>query len=56
VLATLEACSGNKSKTAAVLGISLKTLYTRLHEYAAGARSSETRGDAPAPAAQGERP
>jgi DNA-binding NtrC family response regulator len=33
ILATLEEFGGNKRKTAAVLGISLKTLYNRLNEY-----------------------
>jgi DNA-binding NtrC family response regulator len=32
---TLKSCSGNKTRTAAVLGISLKTLYNRLNEYRA---------------------
>ena len=32
---TLKFCSGNKTRTAAVLGISLKTLYNRLNEYRA---------------------
>jgi len=35
ILATLEHCGGDKKKTAQVLGISLKTLYNRLHVYAA---------------------
>ena len=35
-LATLEHLGGHKEKTAATLGISLKTLYNRLKEYAAG--------------------
>lgn len=30
---TLKECSGNKSRTAVLLGISLKTLYNRLNEY-----------------------
>jgi DNA-binding NtrC family response regulator len=33
ILATLNEFGGNKRKTAAVLGISLKTLYNRLNEY-----------------------
>jgi len=33
ILATLEACSGNKQKTAEVLGVSLKTIYNRLNAY-----------------------
>jgi DNA-binding NtrC family response regulator len=30
---TLNQCEGNKTRTAAILGISLKTLYNRLNEY-----------------------
>jgi DNA-binding NtrC family response regulator len=33
ILATLEACSGNKQKAAEILGVSLKTLYNRLAAY-----------------------
>ena len=32
---TLNSCAGNKTRTAAILGISLKTLYNRLNEYRA---------------------
>jgi two-component system, NtrC family, response regulator HydG len=32
---TLSSCGGNKTRTAAILGISLKTLYNRLNEYEA---------------------
>lgn len=35
IFATLEHCSGNKRRAAEVLGVSLKTLYNRLNEYAA---------------------
>jgi DNA-binding NtrC family response regulator len=35
ILATLERCGGNKRKTARVLGISVKTLYSRLEAYGA---------------------
>lgn len=31
--ATLRRCGGNKTKAAAMLGVSLKTLYNRLHDY-----------------------
>jgi DNA-binding NtrC family response regulator len=34
ILATLEHYDGQKERTAAVLGVSLKTLYNRLKEYA----------------------
>ena len=33
ILRTLEAFGGNKSRTAATLGISTKTLYTKLQRY-----------------------
>src|SRR5262249_14118670 len=35
IMATLRAVDGSKSKAAQVLGISLKTLYNRLHAYGA---------------------
>jgi two-component system, NtrC family, response regulator HydG len=35
ILETLKSCDGNKTRTAAILGISLKTLYNRLSEYRA---------------------
>jgi DNA-binding NtrC family response regulator len=35
IVETLKSFSGNKTRTAAVLGISLKTLYNRLNEYRA---------------------
>jgi two-component system response regulator AtoC len=35
IVATLEQCGGTKEKAAAMLGISLKTLYNRLREYEA---------------------
>jgi DNA-binding NtrC family response regulator len=34
ILATLEQCGGDKKQAAQKLGISLKTLYNRLHQYA----------------------
>jgi DNA-binding NtrC family response regulator len=37
ILATLAHCRGNKRRAAQVLGVSLKTLYNRLNEYAAEA-------------------
>jgi len=40
IMATLRAVDGSKSKAAHVLGISLKTLYNRLHAYGGGRRSS----------------
>jgi two-component system, NtrC family, response regulator AtoC len=33
IMATLEACNGNKQKAAEILGVSLKTLYNRLSAY-----------------------
>ena len=42
ILATLELCSGVKKRTADVLGISLKTLYNRLEEYARDSAPSAT--------------
>ncbi len=33
IMATLQAVDGSKSKAAAILGVSLKTLYNRLHAY-----------------------
>ena len=45
IFATLDHCGGNKRRTAEMLGVSLKTLYNRLTEYAAEARQSA----APAP-------
>ncbi len=35
IMATLKRCGGNKTRAAAVLGVSLKTLYNRLNEYRA---------------------
>jgi len=35
ILATVAACEGNKQRAANVLGVSLKTLYTRLNAYRA---------------------
>ncbi len=35
IFATLRQCSGNKTRAAALLGVSLKTLYNRLNAYRA---------------------
>jgi DNA-binding NtrC family response regulator len=35
IFATLRHCSGNKTRAAALLGVSLKTLYNRLNAYRA---------------------
>jgi DNA-binding NtrC family response regulator len=35
IMATLRKCEGNKTRAAALLGVSLKTLYNRLHAYRA---------------------
>ena len=40
MLATLQQCGGTKEKAAQMLGISLKTLYNRLREYASEGESS----------------
>jgi DNA-binding NtrC family response regulator len=37
ILATFDHCGRNKERTAAVLGVSLKTLYNRLKEFSAEA-------------------
>lgn len=41
ILATLKHCNNHKERTAAVLGVSLKTLYNRLKEYGAGNKSDD---------------
>ena len=41
-LATLQHLGRHKEKTAATLGISLKTLYNRLKEYASGEEDPTT--------------
>ncbi len=38
ILASLQRNGGNKARTAELLGISEKTLYNKLHRYAATAR------------------
>ncbi|MFY2942078.1 sigma-54-dependent transcriptional regulator [Achromobacter xylosoxidans] len=50
ILATLERCKGVKKQAAAVLGISPKTLYNRLEEYAAAGYTLP--GEAPAEGAR----
>jgi two-component system, NtrC family, response regulator AtoC len=35
IFATLQLCNGNKTRAAALLGVSLKTLYNRINEYRA---------------------
>jgi two-component system, NtrC family, response regulator AtoC len=42
ILATFAHCGHNKERTAAALGISLKTLYNRLKEFANDTREGET--------------
>ena len=43
ILATLAHCRGNKRRAAQVLGVSLKTLYNRLNEYATERRRRRCR-------------
>jgi DNA-binding NtrC family response regulator len=38
IIATLKKCGGNKTRAAALLGVSLKTLYNRLNAYRAEGR------------------
>ena len=40
IFATLDHCRGNKRRTAEILGVSLKTLYNRLTEYAASGHNA----------------
>ena len=47
IFATLEACGGNKQRTAEVLGVSLKTLYNRLTAYRRQASGSSPSGSDP---------
>jgi len=42
ILATLEQCGGVKKRAAEILGVSLKTLYNRLEEYAAAGKGGAT--------------
>jgi DNA-binding NtrC family response regulator len=39
IVATLKKCGGNKTRAAALLGVSLKTLYNRLNAYRAEGRN-----------------
>ncbi|MBK9072418.1 MAG: sigma-54-dependent Fis family transcriptional regulator [Myxococcales bacterium] len=41
ILETLKATGGSTSKTAEMLGVGVRTIQYRLHEYSSGARSSE---------------
>ena len=36
ILETLKACRGNRTHAAAILGISIRTLRNKLHDYAGG--------------------
>jgi DNA-binding NtrC family response regulator len=47
IFATLGYCGGNKTQTAEVLGVSLKTLYNRLNEYQSKIFSNEPSGQSP---------
>lgn len=49
IFATLGYCGGNKTQTAEVLGVSLKTLYNRLNEYQARMAGNEASPAAPPP-------
>ena len=45
IVATLKQCEGDKRRAAEMLGISLKTLYNRLNQYAGGPASAASTGD-----------
>src|SRR3569833_514848 len=47
IFATLGYCGGNKTQTAEVLGVSLKTLYNRLNEYQSKLLSNDSASQAP---------
>lgn len=47
IFATLGYCGGNKTQTAEVLGVSLKTLYNRLNEYQSKMFSNDSAPQAP---------
>jgi two-component system response regulator AtoC len=56
ILATLAACDGKKEHAAAVLGISLKTLYNRLHAFRGSEAPAQAAGSAvPAHGTSGSR-
>jgi DNA-binding NtrC family response regulator len=51
IMATLDSVAGSKAKAAQVLGISLKTLYNRLHAYRGNGFDAAQEIHAPAPCA-----
>jgi DNA-binding NtrC family response regulator len=53
ICATLERCGGNKTRAAEVLGVSLKTLYNRLHEYGTGFSRPSSQQQSPPPRREG---
>jgi DNA-binding NtrC family response regulator len=53
IFATLGYCGGNKTQTAEVLGVSLKTLYNRLNEYQAKEYASDVVYQPPSGASPG---
>lgn len=46
IIATLKSCEGRKAEAASILGVSMKTLYNRLHKYGnqEGVKSRSNRG------------
>ena len=48
IIATLKSCEGRKAEAASILGVSMKTLYNRLHKYenqeGGGVKSRSNRG------------
>lgn len=54
IMATLEYFNNHKERTAAVLGVSLKTLYNRLKEYSADKNPAEAPPAAPPSATEGD--
>ena len=53
ILKTLEACGGSTTKTAEMLGISIRTIQYRLHQY--GLRGPRSNGGQAAGSAKDER-